>query len=110
MPTTTNTGTDKLIAIQYQVEAPTLEQIVALETLTPRLGPTATMFLIRAAVRCANGSFYEQHTAGELAKSLGLGQLLSTLYKQIRRLERFHIITWDDSTIVIDRWPSHTPS
>ena len=105
MTTTTNTA-DTTISIQYKVEAPTPDQIIALEALTPKLGPTATIFIIRAAVRCAGGTFYEQFDPDELAGTLGLGSLKSTLYKTIRRLELFRIVHRDSTgCLIIDRWP-----
>lgn len=106
--TATQTDQEQIIWIQYQVDAPTLEQIVAMETLTPRLGPSATMFMIRCAVRCAAGTFYEQVTLTELAAGLGLGNMHAKLHKTLRRLEMFRVITRDpQGSIIIDRWPSH---
>lgn len=105
--TVTHTTADQLITIQYEVDKPTLEQIVALETITPWIGPTGTMFMIRAAVRCAGGAFYEHHTMAELAEALGISGISGQMLKTLRRLERFSVISFDGTNVVIDRWPRH---
>jgi len=108
MTTTAQTETEQHIRIQYQVDAPTPEQIVAIATITPWIGPTATMFMIQAAARCAAGTFYEQTTITELAQGLGLTNMHGKFVKTLQRLERFGVIERDgDANIIIDRWPSH---
>jgi len=109
MATHTITETEQTIWIQYRVDKPSLEQIVAISTITPWLGAVATMFMIQAATRCATGVFYEQTTIAELGQRLGLANMHSKMRKTLQRLERFGCIERDpDGTIIIDRWPQHT--
>jgi hypothetical protein len=109
MPTHTNIAQEKIVGIQYRVDKPTLEQIVAISTITFRLGAVATMFMIQAATRCAGGVFYEQTTIAELAQQLGLSNMHSKMNKTLQRLERFGCIEREpDGSIIIDRWPSYT--
>lgn len=96
----------QIVQIQYQVDKPTPAQIIEISTLSPIIGPTATMFLIQAATRCASGVFYEQVTIGELADWLGVAGVPGKLLKTLGRLDRFGIATVDDRNIIIDTWPT----
>src|SRR6056297_2700552 len=101
MTTTREITHDQIVQIQYHVDKPTPDQIVSIATISPVLGPTATMFLIQAATRCASGVFYEQVTIGELADWLGVAGVPGKLFKTLRRLDRFGIATVNGNSIII---------